>query len=225
MTGLLWGRCILVLLGAAVVTYVVVGTVTAQTTSALAKPHGARAAPLQLQARKPLVKPASVTRPRAAVESRPVAAAPAAAEPGTVFDDHIRQSRIVRCARMFGALGRQVSANSAYTAQSAWDSGSGNDHSIQSLISLVPPPNAPTRQLEAGIVFAAPVGSSCEGHLTRVTPVAENCGEVAARLVTSQGQNSVLGDLSVLAMPNGAEVMLIPFNQSCIAVTVLRGTG
>ncbi|MCL2716510.1 MAG: hypothetical protein FWD68_18580 [Alphaproteobacteria bacterium] len=250
MTRHLSGCRALALLGAAVLIESGAGPVLAQTTYSLPRQQPARAAPPpELHFGKPAVKPVAAAQPKVAappkVATQPKVAAPpkveaqprmaaqtrpsqppqTTAETGSVFDDHIRQGKIVTCARTFGALGRRISANSAYTAQSEWDSRASNDHSIQALVALTPPPNAPTHQPDAGIVFAAPVGSSCEGHLMRVTPVSENCADIAAKLAKSQGQNSMLGDLSVSAMPNGSQVMLIPFEKSCIAVTVLRGTG
>ena len=144
------------------------------------------------------------------------------AQPPSVFEDHVRQSKIVTCARMFTALGRGMSDNFSYAAQSQWDGKAGNAHAIQSLVALKPAPNAPTQQLDAGIVFAAPIGTGCEGHLVRVTPVTTTCQDVAAQLAKSEGKNTPLGDLSVSAMPNGAQVMLIPFEKSCVTMTVLR---
>ena len=145
----------------------------------------------------------------------------------TVFDDHARQGNIATCANLFGLLGRGLATNSNYTAQSQWDAKAGNSHSVQSLVALAPnqAPQGSAAQRAAGIVFAAPVGSSCEGNLVRVTPSAESCPTVAAELAKLNGQNGALGDLATIALPNGAQVVLIPFGNACVAVTALRVAG
>jgi len=144
------------------------------------------------------------------------------APPQTLFDEHIRKGNIVTCAGTFSGLGREMSENFSYTVQSQWDAKAGNDHAIQSLVALTPRPGAPTRQPDAGVVFAAPVGSACEAQVVRVTPVARSCQDVAAQLARSKGQNSSVGDLSLSTMPGGAQVMLIPFDAACVTVTVLK---
>ncbi len=150
---------------------------------------------------------------------------PAAAQQPTVFDEHARQGNIATCANLFGTLGRGLATNSTYTAQSQWDAKAGNAHSVQSLVALGPAQNAPNAQRAAGVVFAAPVGSACEGNLVRVTPSADTCPAVAAELAKLNGQNGVLGDLATITLPNGAQVVLIPVGNACVAVTALRIAG
>jgi len=186
--------------------------------------------PLQPQgAPAPVKKPSAKPHQKAQTQQAPAAAQPQqAAQPQpTVFDEHARQGNIVTCANVFGTLGRGLATNSNYTAQSQWDPKAGNSHSVQSLVALTPTENpqntAPQRA--AGIVFAAPIGSSCEGNLVRVTPRAESCPTVAAELAKLNGQSSALGDLATIALPNGAQVMLIPFGNACVAVTALRVAG
>lgn len=151
---------------------------------------------------------------------------PAAQQQPTVFDEHARQGHVTTCANVFGSLGRGLATNSTYTAQSQWDAKAGNAHSMQSLVALSPNPNPQNNtQRAAGVVFAAPVGSACEGNLVRVTPSAESCPAVAAELAKLQGQNGALGDLATITLQNGAQVMLIPFGNACVAVTALRIAG
>jgi hypothetical protein len=190
-----------------------------QGTPAPAKKPAAAAKP---QPHKPRPQEAQ-TPPSAAVSAPPQQAG----QQPTVFDDHARQGNIVTCANLFGTLGRGLATNSTYTAQSQWDAKAGNSHSVQSLVALTPSPATPSSaaQQAAGIVFAAPVGSSCEGNLVRVTPRTESCPTVAAELAKLNGQNGALGDLSTIALPNGAQVVLIPFGNACVAVTALRVAG
>jgi hypothetical protein len=185
----------------------------------------------------PAKKPAAAAKPQPhkprpqEAQTPPAAAAsvppPQAGQQPTVFDEHARQGNIVACANLFGMLGRGLAMNSNYTAQSQWDAKAGNSHSVQSLVALAPnqaPANNASQQA-AGIVFAAPVGSSCEGNLVRVTPRAESCPTVAAELAKLNGQSGTLGDLATIALPNGAQVVLIPFGNACVAVTALRVAG
>ncbi|MEW6639859.1 MAG: hypothetical protein AB1586_05075 [Pseudomonadota bacterium] len=147
-----------------------------------------------------------------------------AAQQPTVFDEHARQGNIATCANVFGALGRGLATNSAFTAQSQWDAKAGNAHSVQSLV-VLNQTQANGAQHAAGVVFAAPVGSVCEGNLVRVTPNPESCPVVAAELAKLNGQSGALGDLSLMTLPNGAQIMLIPFGNACVAVTALRIAG
>lgn len=194
--------------------------------------------PLQPAAPAPARKPAAAAKPQSHKAQTP-SAAPASVPPQqagqqpTVFDDQARQANIVTCANLFGTLGRGLAMNSNYTAQSQWDAKAGNSHSVQSLVALAPnqapqgnqvPPGTAVQQA-AGVVFAAPVGSSCEGNLVRVTPRTENCSTVAAELAKLNGQTGALGELATVALSNGAQVVLIPFGNTCVAVTALRVAG
>ncbi|PDT77932.1 hypothetical protein CO675_10280 [Bradyrhizobium sp. C9] len=193
--------------------------------------------PLQPAVPAPAKKPAAAAKPQPhkprpqEAQTPPAAAASVppqqAGQQPTVFDDHARQGNIATCANLFGLLGRGLATNSNYTAQSQWDAKAGNSHSVQSLVALAPnqAPQGSAAQRAAGIVFAAPVGSSCEGNLVRVTPSPESCPTVAAELAKLSGQNGTLGDLATIALPNGAQVVLIPFGNACVAVTALRVAG
>jgi len=143
----------------------------------------------------------------------------------SVFDQQARQAGIVACAQTFSALGRGMSANFLFATQSQWSAKDANEHSIQSLVALKPHEGTGVQQPDAGIVFAVPVGGKCEGHLVRVTPVEVACTEVAARLSKAGGEVRPFGELALAAVADSGQVMLIPFNNSCVTVTVLRGAG
>ncbi|MES5486940.1 hypothetical protein QMZ05_29660 [Bradyrhizobium sp. INPA03-11B] len=206
----------------------------------------AQPVPLQPAAPAPAKKPAAAAKPQPHKSRAPDAQTPPptaatvqpqqAGQQPTVFEEHARQGNIVTCANLFGTLGRGLAMNSNYTAQSQWDAKAGNSHSVQSLVSLAPnqgnqvpqgnqAPQGNTAQQAAGIVFAAPVGSACEGNLVRVTPRTESCSTVAAELAKLNGQSGALGELATIALPNGAQVVLIPFGNACVAVTALRVAG
>jgi len=174
---------------------------------------------------QPVKKPvAAKPKPQAQPGNAAAAQPQQAQQQPTVFDEHARQGNIATCANVFGTLGRSLATNSTFTAQSQWDSKAGNAHSVQSLVALSPNQSS-AAQRAAGVVFVAPVGSSCEGNLVRVTPSPESCPTVAAELTKLNGQNGALGDLATMTLPNGAQVVLIPFGNACVAVTALRIAG
>lgn len=77
----------------------------------------------------------------------------------------------------------------------------------------------------AGMVFTAPVANACEGTFVRVTPIKKSCQIIAESLVQLKAKNELLADTSLMTMPNGARVMLIPFDSSCIAMTSFNAVG
>jgi len=137
----------------------------------------------------------------------------------SVFDQQIREGRIDTCATVFGVLGRGLTDGYSYAVRSQWNADAVNGHAIQSLVALRHPSE---QQTGAGIVFTAPVGRSCEGSLVRVTAIQKDCAAVAADLARYKGRNNPLGDLPLVLMPNGTQIMLVPANKTCISVTVLR---
>jgi hypothetical protein len=175
------------------------------------QPKGAQAQPKEAPA-----QPSGAT-------AQPSGAAAQAAPPD-VFEEHAREGKIVTCAKVFDVLGRGVAVDSAFTARTQWDANAGDAHSIQSVVALTGGSANPA-QRGAGIVFAAPVGRACEGTLVRVTPTSDNCQALAAQLTKINGQSGAVGDLPLIALPNGAQVMLVPFGNACVAVTTLRASG
>jgi len=160
-------------------------------------------------------------------QAQPTSSPQPAAGPvqASVFEQQVREAKIVSCARMFSALGNGMTRNFDYTAQSRWDGRSANDHAIASMVALKPHAQAPGLQPDGGVIFAAPVGGACEGQVVRVTPVARACPDVAAQLAKSNGQSSPLGEMALMTMPGGVQVMLVPFDRACVTVTVLKTAG
>jgi len=144
----------------------------------------------------------------------------AEAQQASVFAAHAREGKIGACANVFTTLGRGVVADETYTAKTQWNTKAADAHAVASLVALDGAQDA-QGQRGAGMVFAAPVGRSCEGTLVRVTPVKASCEAVSAELVNQKGQVGTLGDLPTVAMPNGAQVVLVPLDQSCVAMTSL----
>ncbi|MCL2791427.1 MAG: hypothetical protein FWD79_12465 [Desulfobulbus sp.] len=206
-------HALLALLGAALLTSGSAHTVLAQPAQHAA-PAAITPAPTeqaQEQARKNAAKPKTAKKPQEPAKNE------------SVFDQQIREGKITTCGKVFGVLGRGLTEGFVYSVRSQWNAQAVNSHAIQSLVALKPPTGTPAeQQAGAGILFTAPVGKSCEGSLVRVMPLSKNCVEIAAELTKANGHNSSLGDLPVMAMPNGAQIMLIPSDKTCIAVTVVQ---
>jgi hypothetical protein len=178
------------------------------------------------QSKKPEPTPSEQNKSGEPGVQNAAAQPPVAPPPGqapSVFDEHARQGKIVTCANVFGALGRGVAGDSFFTAKTQWDSKAGDTHAVESIVALDGEPTNPN-QKAAGVVFATPNGHSCEGTLVRVTPTKDNCATMAAALAKINGQTGVLGNLTVMALPNGAQVVLVPFGEACVAVTTLRAS-
>ncbi|OWJ68914.1 hypothetical protein [Inquilinus limosus] len=165
-------------------------------------------------------QPAAAAAPAAPVEAAKQDPATAQQAVASIFEDHAREGKIGACKSVFTTLGRGVVADETYTAKTQWNTKAADAHAVASLVALDGTADS-QGQRGAGVVFAAPVGRSCEGTLVRVTPVKAPCQAVSAELVNQRGQAGSLGDLPTVAMPNGAQVVLVPLDQSCVAMTSL----
>lgn len=175
-----------------------------------------KAPPAAAAAAEPAAAPASKAQDQAAAQP--------AADTASIFEAHAQEGKFGTCSGLFTQLGRGVVADETYTAKSQWNTKAANAHAVASLVALDGAASAPG-QRSAGMVFAAPVGRSCEGTLVRVTPVKAPCQAVATELVNQNGQPGTLGDLPMVAMPNGAQVVLVPLDESCVAMTSLSLAG
>ncbi|MGO1074223.1 hypothetical protein [Inquilinus sp. CA228] len=212
---LLLGTVSVAIIAGAVVAFDLIGFAQLPAQAADAKKPAAEAPKAQEQA--------APTQPPAAQTQQSAAAAPGVQS--SVFEEHAKQAKLGACANIFNVLGRGVAADASYTAQTQWDTKAADAHSVESLIALTG--NPATQELPAaGLVFTAPVGRSCEGALVRVTPVKATCLAVASQLMTQEkGQTGMLGDLPLVSLPNGARVVLVPFENNCVAMTSIRAAG
>lgn len=143
----------------------------------------------------------------------------------TLFEKHAVEANMGNCSGLFSMLGQSVVGEATYAAQTKWNTESAKNHSVESLVSIIENKNADPGIRAAGMVFTAPVANSCEGTFVRVTPMKKTCKSITESLAQLNAKNELLGDTSLMLMPNGARVMLIPFDSSCIAVTSLNATG
>lgn len=143
----------------------------------------------------------------------------------TQFEKHAAEANMGHCSRLFAMLGQSVVGNSAYAAQSKWNKQAAQNHLVESLVSITENQTSESAIHAAGIVFTAPVGNSCEGTFVRVTPIKKTCQMIAESLIQLHAKSEMLGENQLMTMPNEARVMLVSFDNSCIAVTSLNAVG
>ncbi|TPJ66011.1 hypothetical protein FJ471_14385 [Mesorhizobium sp. B2-7-1] len=72
----------------------------------------------------------------------------------------------------------------------------------------------------AGVIFAAPTGSACEG-MVRVVPFAKPCTSVPAMFPPNSKISDNLGQVAVYELGgNNGQALLLPSAQSCIVISV-----
>lgn len=150
---------------------------------------------------------------------------PAEQTPPTPFDDHIKQAGIKACKDVFSTLGTVMSAHSDYRTATFWNQKEADKHATGSLAGLNF--NHPSLQGKGvGVVYAAPVGKSCEGISVRVVPVPGTCSDFTASLQNDVAQREDLNGVELLMLKSGAKVMTVPASDNtCLAVTTVFANG
>ncbi|WP_292198990.1 hypothetical protein, partial [Mesorhizobium sp.] len=141
------------------------------------------------------------------------------------FQAHVAQAGVRTCANLFATLGQALTAGSTYAVQTQWDKTSPDTHAVQALAGMSY--NLPDYKTEAaGIVYASPLGQTCEGGFVRVAPFQRSCQEVAGTLpkgslLADNLSNTMLFNLA----NNGGQALLVPVGNTCIVVSVARMGG
>ncbi|MDX8531171.1 hypothetical protein RFM41_04975 [Mesorhizobium sp. VK25A] len=165
---------------------------------------------------------------QAPVQGEPAQAAPAPADASAnnnPFQAHVAQAGLRTCANLFATLGKALTAGSTYAVQTQWDKTSPDAHAVQALAGMSY--NLPDYKTQAaGVVFASPVGQTCEGGFVRVAPFQRSCQEVAGTLpkgslLADNLSNTMLFNLA----NNGGQALLVPTGNTCIVVSVARMGG
>lgn len=141
------------------------------------------------------------------------------------FQQHAEQAGLQSCANVFPGLGALLTNGSQYGVQSIWNNETPDRHAVQALVGM----NYTTEAyngIAAGIVLAAPTGSSCEGSMVRVAPFAVPCTEMPAKLPKGSKLTNNLAQVSVYELPdNGGNAMLLPTGNTCVVISVASATG
>ncbi len=143
-----------------------------------------------------------------------------AARPETPFLQHARQAGLKSCSTVFPVLGELLTNGAKYDVQSSWSNDAADSHAVQALVGM-----SYTSQNysgpAAGVVFAAPTQSTCEGTMVRVAPFSASCAEIPAILPQGSKLASNLGQIAVYALANnGGNALLLPTGTGCVVVSV-----
>lgn len=142
----------------------------------------------------------------------------------TPFLAHAREAGLKACSTIFPVLGELLSGGTQYSLQSRWNTSEPDGHAVQSVLGLSinsPDYSGPA----AGIVYAAPNGSNCEGAMVRVVPYQKSCNAVAQALLPDGAPSISLGAVQVYDLANVGRIMLLPSAHSCVAISLAQASG
>ena len=91
---------------------------------------------------------------------------------------HVKQAGVQACSTVFPVLGQILTTGTKYSVKSLWNNQAADKHAVQAFVGMdyaTQGYNGPA----AGVVFASPTASGCEGTMVRVAPF-------AARVPTSR---------------------------------------
>ncbi len=143
----------------------------------------------------------------------------------TPFLQHAKQAGLQSCSTVFPALGELLTNGTQYNVQSVWNNGAADKHAVQALVGM----NYARQGYSgpaAGIVFAAPVASGCEGSMVRVAPFTASCADISAKFSNGSKLINTLGQVGVYELGNsGGDAMLLPAGNGCIVISVASAAG
>ncbi|MDL2405866.1 hypothetical protein PY650_09340 [Rhizobium calliandrae] len=144
----------------------------------------------------------------------------------TPFRQHAKQAGLQSCSTVFPVLGELLTNGTQYNVQSNWNNDAADKHAVEALVGMSYASQGYSGPA-AGIVFAAPIASGCEGAMVRVAPFVAPCTDIPAKfpngskLVNNLGQISV----SVYELSSGGNAMLLPTGNSCVVISVASAAG
>jgi hypothetical protein len=143
----------------------------------------------------------------------------------TPFLQHARQAGLQSCSSVYPVLGELLTTGSQYSVQSIWNTETPDKHAVQALVGM----NYATQGYSgpaAGVVFAAPTATVCEGAMVRVAPFAASCADIPAMLPQGSKLTNNLGQISVYELANGGgNAMLLPTGNNCVVISVASAAG
>lgn len=145
--------------------------------------------------------------------------------PDTPFLQHTKQAGLQSCSTVFPVLGELLTNGTQYNVQSVWNNEAADKHAVQALVGM----NYTTQGYSgpaAGVVFAAPVASGCEGSMVRVAPFTASCPDISAKFPNGSKLVNNLGQVGVYELANnGGDAMLLPTGNGCIVISVASAAG
>lgn len=138
----------------------------------------------------------------------------------TPFLQHVKQADLHACSTIFPVLGQLLTTGTQYSVQSFWNDKAPDKHAVQALVGM----DYATDNYSgpaAGIVFAAPTGSTCEGAMVRVAPFQKSCADVVSMLPKGSQLTNNLAKVAVYTLPeNGGNALLLPTGNTCAVISV-----
>jgi hypothetical protein len=139
----------------------------------------------------------------------------------TPFLQHAKQAGVQVCSTVFPVLGELLTNGSRYSVQSSWNTSSPDKHALQAVVGM----EYATERYSgaaAGIVFAAPTGSACEGTMVRVAPFSTSCADMPSLLPPGSRATNNLGKVAVYELGNnGGNALLLPSGNTCVVISVM----
>jgi hypothetical protein len=143
----------------------------------------------------------------------------------TPFLQHTKQAGLQSCSTVFPVLGELLTNGTTYSVQSIWNNEAADKHVVQALVGM----NFATEGYSgpaAGVVFAAPTASACEGAMVRVAPFAAACADIPAMLPKGSKLANNLGQISIYELADGGgNAMLLPTGNTCVVISVASAAG
>jgi hypothetical protein len=141
-----------------------------------------------------------------------------------LFAAQAKQLGVNKCADVYAALGQGLTFGAAHAVHTETSETAPDAHVVEGVVGLTY--DLPDLKGQAaGVVTAAPVGDSCEGHFVRVAPFQKSCGEVASFLPQGSVPVTDLAGVPLYNLGSGqGRALLVPSGESCIVVSVAQGS-
>ncbi|ESY99568.1 hypothetical protein [Mesorhizobium sp. LNHC209A00] len=150
-----------------------------------------------------------------------VAAAPAL--PDSPFLQHVKQAGVQACSTVFPVLGQLLTTGTKYSVKSLWNDQAADKHAVQAFVGM----DYATDRYSgpaAGVVFASPTASGCEGAegaMVRVAPFASPCADIPSVLPQGSKITDHLGQVEVYELGgNTGEALLLPTGNTCVVISI-----
>jgi hypothetical protein len=153
-----------------------------------------------------------------ATAAQPETANPAL--PDTPFLEHVKQAGVQACSTVYPVLGQILTTGTKYSVKSLWNDQAADKHAVQAFVGM----DYATERYSgpaAGVVFASPTASGCEGTMVRVAPFASPCADIPSILPQGSKITDHLGQVEVYELGgNAGEALLLPTGKSCVVISV-----
>ncbi|RWP84667.1 MAG: hypothetical protein E5Y74_08965 [Mesorhizobium sp.] len=150
----------------------------------------------------------------------PAETAAAPVLPDTPFLEHVKQAGVQACSTVYPALGQILTNGTKYSVKSLWNDQAADKHAIQAFVGMDYASESYSGPA-AGIVFASPTATGCEGAMVRVAPFASPCADIASILPQGSKITDHLGQVEVYELGgNAGEALLLPTGKSCVVISL-----